>query len=942
MDVGGPRTQVVLVTLAHHLDEVVSIDTLFAALWDGDPPKTARNVVQVQVSGLRRALGPSAVLRTQGAGYLLASTGLAVDVAEFEQLAHAAADLLTSNPAESAEAAAAASLLWHDTPVAAALDIEPVRARLEHLRELRLRTLATLLDARLQLGEHRACCEDAALLADEHPFREDFRSLHLLALYRSGRQTEALAAYRRTRDLLVEEFGVEPGPDLRSLHRQILQQDPRLDLSASRGETAAGPAARSSSDVALLTNNLRTEPNEFVERPEVTTVLDALVPGRLVTVVGTGGIGKSRCVAAAAHRCLGPEPSVDGVWLVDLAPLPDRSGAVAASVASALGLGQRPGCTATEDVLNYLRDRCSLIVLDNCEHVTASVAAFAEAATAASPTTTLLAASRTRLGIPAETVVTLNRLDDDAAHHLLTARIAEAGAGPFPDAECAALCEMLDNYPLAIELAATRTRSLSPSEIVARIGDHPALLGRGAPAGGHGDPDVRDHTTGRRYADLSTALDWSLRQLSTNARDVLTRATVFVSGFDLGSAEAVLTASQDRPGDVVASLGELVEHHLVVRDHSAGRFRILEPIRQHLRDGERNEVQDRYVRFYAAFAVDAAIGLRGPDEAQWWDRLRAELPHVRAVVRWATDHEDVELLDSIMGEMAFAVAILACIEPGEWAIESLRQLRLEPADAPGLAVAAAAHLALHTLVDECDALLDAIADTDDLRMRSFIAAVRFISEPTEARWIEQLEQSAPVYGEPQFLALAKMRRGTPDMIEVADALGNPTLRVFARCFLSASMTSGTSDEARRNKEELYRIALTSNNSRTIAEGQTFMGLQHCYDGEADRAGPLAAEMIERMVRLRSPGLVWHGVEVIANMLAMVRVDPYASEMLWSAVTNSGYSPYSRVARDPTLPPWVADQLSDDDRRRAASEGASLDFDGAAVAARKAAERMSAA
>jgi len=111
VDVGGPRTQVVLVTLAHHLDEVVSIDTLFAALWDGDPPKTARNVVQVQVSGLRRALGPSAVLRTQGAGYLLASTGLAVDVAEFEQLAHAAADLLTSNPAESAEAAAAASLL---------------------------------------------------------------------------------------------------------------------------------------------------------------------------------------------------------------------------------------------------------------------------------------------------------------------------------------------------------------------------------------------------------------------------------------------------------------------------------------------------------------------------------------------------------------------------------------------------------------------------------------------------------------------------------------------------------------------------------------------------------------------------------------------------------------------------------------------------------------
>ncbi len=940
----GPRAQAILVTLAHRLDEVVSVDTMSAALWPDDPPKSARNVVQVQVSGLRRALGPSVDLQTQGTGYLLASTNLTVDVAEFEQLAHTATELLASNPAAAAEAAAAATALWRGPPAAEELDLAPIRGHLEHLTELRLRMLVTSLDARLQLGEHQSCCDDAALLADEHPFREDIRALHLLAAYRSGRQTEALAAYRRTRDLLVEEFGVEPGADLRSLQRQILEQDPRLDLSATGERMATIDAGSLSPDATLRNDNLVAEPNEFVERPEIATVLQALAPGRLVTVVGTGGIGKSRSISAAARRCLGNEPFADGVWLVDLAPLQDGSVAVAASVASALRLGHHPGSTATDEVVNYLRGRRSLIVLDNCEHVAAAVAAFAETVTVASPSTALLAASRVRLGIAAETVVTLNRLEDDAAHRLLAARIVEAGAGPFPDAECAELCDVLDNYPLAIELAAARTRSLTPGEIAARLGDQPALLGSNAPPGekpnGLGADPARPR--GRRHADLSTALGWSLRQLSPHASDVLDRATVFVSSFDLDSAEAVLTEPHDRPGSVTASLGELVEHHLVARDHSAARFRILEPIRQHLRGRARGGVQDRYIDYYSSFAVEAAVGLRGVDEARWWDRLRIELPHVREVVQWATDHEDVELLDSIMGEMAFAIAILSCIEPGEWAIESLRQLHVEPADAPGLAAAAAAHLALHALTDQCHALLDAIADTDDPQMRGVIASVRVISDATEPRWGDELRRCALAGADPAFLALAKMRPVAPDMIEVVDALGNPTLRVFARCFLSASMESGTTDEARQNKEELYRIALTSNNSRTIAEGQAFMALQHCFDGQLDQAGPLAAEMIERMVRLRSPGLVWHGVEIIANMLAMVRVEPFESEMLWAAVTQSGFSPYARVARDPTLPPWVAAQLTDDDRRRAAVEGASLDIDAAARAARKAAERMSAA
>ena len=265
-------------------------------------------------------------------------------------------------------------------------------------------------------------------------------------------------SFRRTRDVLVEELGVEPGPELQLMHRRILEQDEELDPwnRADTGTTAP--------EVALPRDNLRAEPNLFVERPEVGTVVDALHPGRVVTVVGAGGIGKSRCVAAVARRCLGTAPYADGVWIVDLAPLPEGSNEVAAAVAAALGLGQQRSRSTAETIVDYLDNRRALLVLDNCEHVATAAAAFADSVGAGSTTTAILAASRVRLAVRAESVITLERLPDDAAHRLLLARIAEVGAGPFADDECADLCAVLDNYPLAIELAAARTRARAPRD----------------------------------------------------------------------------------------------------------------------------------------------------------------------------------------------------------------------------------------------------------------------------------------------------------------------------------------------------------------------------------------------------------------------------------------------------------------------------------------------
>ena len=928
LELGGPKSQTVLVALAHHLDDVVRVDALSEAMWGDRPPKSARNAIQVKVSQLRSALGPGCEVRATATGYTLCSEGVTVDAAEFERLVGEAEGSVEADPSAAVDTGRAALALWRGTPMAEELDIESLRGQVVVLHELRVRAQLVVLDARLRLGQHRECCADAELLAEEHPFREDIRALHMLALYRSGRQTESLAVYRQTRELLVEELGVDPGPELSALHRQILDQDPALD--APSAPAAPVPVV----DASLVTDNLRSEPNVFVDRPEVEAIAASIEPGRIVTAVGAGGIGKSRCVGAVARRWLGDAVAADGVWVVDLAPLPDESDEVAAAVAEAMGLGQEPDTTFTATIASYLAHRSTLVVLDNCEHVADSARRFVEDLAAGAPSTAILAASRVRLGLANESVVALDRLPDHAAHELLGARIAEVGAGPFTAEECEELCAVLDNYPLAIELAAARTQALSPHEIAERLADQPGLLASAAA--------TRAADGSRSHADLATALEWSLAQLSSGARETLVRSTVFVSDFDLQSAEAVLSTDDISQADVVAHLGELVEHHLVSRDHGRARFRVLEPIRQHLRVRAFSSAQERYIEHFAAFAIDGAAGLCGPDEAKWWDRVHGELPHVREIVRMAIERADVELLDRVMAPMAVAVSMLGFVTPGDWAVDALRRLELAPGDAPGVAAAAAAHFAHLDQINECDTILDALdASVDDPWMRAVVYCLRLFRDPSGEQWGPLLKAAGEECGDPALFVLGKFRARDADGVEAADEYGNPTLRVYARQMRSAMTADSLSDEARQNKEELYRIALASNNQHTIAEGQMFMALQHCYDGDAHRAGPLAVEMIERMVRVRSPHWVWHGVEVIGVMLAMLRMEPYTSERLWAAVSSAGRPPFARLTRNPELPAWVASQLSDDQRRQAIDDGAALTMDVAAIEARKAAERMAA-
>lgn len=213
-DLGGPKQRLVLALLIIDLDRVVTTDRLIEGLWGEDPPPTARKAVQVHVSNLRRSLGDGLPLRTAPGGYLLQSAGLDVDAVAFERDLDAATATLRTDPLGSERRLVGAIARWHGPPYSDLGDEPALAAEIARLDELRLRALEARLDGQLRVGRHADTVGELTTLRAEHPYRERFTELLMLALYRSGRQTEALRAYDRTRSMLVEELGVEPGPAL--------------------------------------------------------------------------------------------------------------------------------------------------------------------------------------------------------------------------------------------------------------------------------------------------------------------------------------------------------------------------------------------------------------------------------------------------------------------------------------------------------------------------------------------------------------------------------------------------------------------------------------------------------------------------------------------------------------------------------------------------------
>lgn len=653
IEVRGTKPKALLALLALRVGEVVPSGRIIEEVWGEQAIRDPLNAVQVVVSKLRRALGALSgrdgrpLITTTEVGYRLDVGSEVIDVVRFERLSGEGRRLVAvGDPAVAAASLRDALGLWQG-PALVDFDDDFCRGDRTRLEELRATTLELRIDADLSMGRHQEVAAELASLTSEQPLRERWWGQLMLALYRSGRQADALRAYQAARLTLQEGLGLEPGPALRRLEAAVLAGDPDLDL---QHETAP-PLPTVTPD--LGGGNLPVALSSFVGRSDELREVRGLAAGnRLVTIVGPGGAGKTRLALEVADRMAGEH--ADGVWLVELGALRDPRH-VASVTAQVLGLDDEAGLE------RFVADKALLVILDNCEHVVDEAARVAQRLLQGGRRVRVLATSREHLGVPGEAVWTLPPLAEEDAARLFVARAHGTSADLTADRSelVGRICARLDGLPLAVELAAARTRSLALGDIVDRIDDRFRLLTAGA------------RTAHPRQQTLRGVVDWSYDLLLAEEQRVFRRLAVFAGGFDLAAAEAVCPGDDVAVEDVVDVVGRLVDKSLVSviqRDGSA-RYRLLETLAAYGRArlaeaGEAAATSDRHLRWMLDVAGRAEAGLRGVDQPQWTARLGVELENARAALEWAVQRGSAAAAVALAAGFAYGWYVTGTIQEG--------------------------------------------------------------------------------------------------------------------------------------------------------------------------------------------------------------------------------------------------------------------------------------
>jgi predicted ATPase/DNA-binding SARP family transcriptional activator len=661
--VRGAKQRTVLALLALHRGQPVSADRLIDALWGDGQVANPVNALQAQIGQLRRTLGATAIL-TSDAGYALDIGPDDVDAARFEQLVAKGRRLLEEGETAPASTTLSEALqLRRGEPLTEFAYAGFADAERAHLADLTLVAIETRAEADLALGRHGELVGELEALCRAHPLRERLWELLMLALYRAGRQAEALRAYTEARDRLVGELGIDPGPALRELEARILAQDPSL--------AAAGPAGLAVVPAPMATGNLREPLSSFVGRSaELEELSEAVRSSRLVTLIGPGGVGKTRLAVEAAATLR--QEHRDGAWLVEFASVTEPDG-VAPAVAGALGaataglVGPPSPASTVELVVRYLAGRSLLVVFDNCEHVIGQAAALAETLAGTVPGLRLIATSREPLGIPGEVLVPVGPLALPAAVELFVDRARAVRPGFTADGHTRPviddICRRLDGLPLAVELAAARLRSLTLATLAERLDDRFRLLTVGA------------RTALPRQQTLRAVVDWSYDLLFEDERRLFARLSVFVGGCDLDAAEAVCADGQVPAGEVLDVLSRLVDKSLVAAPDA--RFTQLQTLWQYGRDrldesGEADAMCARHAAYYRQMAEEAHEGLRGATGPMWRERLTSELGNLRAALDWFIARGDADAALSLASGMAWLWYINSDFVEGErWLSDAL-------------------------------------------------------------------------------------------------------------------------------------------------------------------------------------------------------------------------------------------------------------------------------
>ncbi len=664
-EVTGRKRHALLALLALRGGRVVPVEVLVEALWGPGVPVAPRNAVQHHISRLRAALGADSIVAAPD-GYALASA--AVDALRFEDLLALARSAQRAGDAgQAAELIARGLGLWRGRPLQGLPDSAWVGAEAARLEALRTDALEEQFEAALALGEHTEVVGRIRRVLEEHPFRERLWGQLMLALYRSGRQAEALETFGQAGQVLTEQLGVEPGPALQRLQAAILAHDPAL---------ASVPAA------AASRGRLPAPMTSFVGRQQALAEAAELTgKHRLVSLIGPPGVGKSR-LALEVARAL-KNDFAGGVWFVELARA-GRPADVARVVARTLDArGSTPSRDPLARVVECLQQANVLLILDGCEPVIEEAARVAAGVLAECPGVRVLATSREVLHLDGEVRVVVAPLavpatgadareaaaSESVQLFLERARASRPGLPLTEDrlALAAEICRRLDGLPLAIELAAARVRVLGLREILSALESRRPLF-----------VEARDRReVPQRY--LRTVVAWSHDLLHTDERALLHQLAVFRGGAPLSAVVATAARGQLDAARVTQLLGVLVDKSILTASFPDGgaRYDVLDTVREYAveqlaKAGRLSAAQLVHAEYFATVADAARTELRGPDWLACTRRLDLEHDNLWAALAYARDAADPAIGFRLGAGLGWYFALAERVSEGRSFLEAAR------------------------------------------------------------------------------------------------------------------------------------------------------------------------------------------------------------------------------------------------------------------------------
>ncbi len=902
----SPRLRVVVALLAGHRGSVVSVDRMCDALWGDDQSEAAVATLQSHLSRVRRLVGGDGEIVAVGGGYRLDITDGEIDADRFEQLVGAARK---AGPcSEAADLYRSALACWRGPAFGELAEEVWMRALAVRLDELRLTVTEEWVECRLAIGGDGSLTGDLEGLVASHPLRERFLRQLMVALYRDSRRAEALRRANQFRTLLRDDMGLDPSPAMLAVESQVLADDPVL---------VGGPVVSMPSAWRAIVD----DPTRLVGRDvELARIADAIATAPLVTLVGPGGVGKTRLARRVAAVARGYD---DGVAFVELAAVSDPA-SLPDALATALDVQQRHQLSIEESVLATLAERQQLVVFDNCEHLLDMLVPCVDNLRTRCPRLRVLATSREPLGLPGEVVVVIPPLSVDAVNiedpeavaespavELLIERVAATVPGfTITKANAAALgdiCRRLDGLPLALELVAARFRSLDPATVLQRLDEPAVVLGTSMRSA---DP---------RHRTLRDTIAWSYAHLNSDEQMLFARLSTFAGSFDVESVEAVCGTPQGESATgayVVDVLAALVDKSMVqLIDRGNTRYQLLETLRQYAREklvefGSADLIDAAHLRWFTEVAEQASVGLTGPDEAAWSRRIERDFDNYRVAHSRSVRTADIDAaLRLVAGLREFAFRRIR-YELITWATTCLTMpaAASHPKYPVAEAIVAYGHYVRGDLELSIAVGLQAVAhehegshDSSGLPERALGNAHFYLGCTDEGlRWMDRMVTSARS-GSPSRLAHALYMRSVGETSvgrtvqgailagearATARASGSPTAQAQASYALGLALQGSEPLESLRLLRESAQLAGAAGNRWIEAFAQTEVWWLEARTGDVRTALAGSGRVID----------TWHRGGDWANLrLSLRRVfgllvqagDHYGAAVLHGALNASG-------------------------------------------------------